>query len=74
MSTPVKLPLEDGGETRQVSTYLKAKFALLQSGASDTLTVPVTWSLEYLIEVDLVANVLHKAYHNEGIFLFVWLS
>lgn len=72
MSTPVKLPLEDGGETRQVSTYLKAKFALLQSGASDTLTV--TWSLEYLIEVDLVANVLHKAYHNEGIFLFVWLS
>jgi len=59
-----------GGDTDKVAQYLRIKFSHLQTGSNELMGVPPSWSLEYLTEVDLVANVLYQAYNNRGTF---WL-
>jgi hypothetical protein len=66
MFPPKQSPLRYGGETEEVSTYLKAKFSQLQHGTSDPLKLPLSWTLDFLVEVDLAANVLYVASRNEG--------
>jgi hypothetical protein len=54
-------------DTEQVAQYLGAMFKDLQEqGTGSDLMVPMEWGLEYLIEVDLAANVMWRAFQNQS--------
>ena len=57
-----------GGHTDEVSKYLRLKFSRLQTCSTELVHVPPRWSLDYLTEVDLAANILYQAYQNQGTF------
>jgi hypothetical protein len=70
MSPHRKIACSIGGETEQVADYLRIKFIRLQTHSNELMDVPRSWSLEYLTEVDLAANVLYQAYQNPGTLFF----
>ena len=54
-------------ETEMVAQYLCKKFHNLQVRGYDTdLLPPMEWTLEYLMEVDLAANVIWRAFQNRS--------
>jgi len=59
-----------GAGTDKVARYLRLKFNSLQTHSNELVDVPPSWSLDYLTEVDLAANILYQAYNNQGSFDF----
>ena len=57
-----------GGQTDDVSKYLRLKFSRLHTGSIELPDMPRRWSLDYLTEVDLAAHILYQAYNNQGSF------
>jgi hypothetical protein len=54
-------------DTQRVAEYLASKFNCLRGlGCKRDLVVPAGWSLDYLIEVDLAANVMLRAFRNRS--------
>ena len=54
-------------KTEMVAQYLCKKFHNLQVRGYDTdLLPPMEWSLEYLMEVDLAANIIWRAFQNQS--------
>jgi len=59
-----------GVGTDKVAKYLRRKFDSLQTHSNELVDMPPSWNLDYLIEVDLAANILYRAYNNQGISFF----
>ena|ERR1700684_762788 len=54
-------------ETEMVAQYLCKKFHNLRVRGYDTEVLPpMQWSLEYLMEVDLAANIIWRAFWNQS--------
>ena len=54
-------------ETEQVARYMQDKFQNLRvSGDGTDIRSPTEWSLEYLIEVDLAANIIWRSFQNQS--------
>ena len=54
-------------ETEQVARYMQDKFQNLQvSGDGTDIRSLTEWSLEYLIEVDLAANIIWRSFQNQS--------
>lgn len=60
-------------KTEQVAQYLRKKFHNLWVQGYDTdLVPPMEWSLDYLMEVDLAANIIWKAFQNQSKHCLGW--
>lgn len=54
-------------DTEQVAQYLQKKFQNLRVGGDGRdVPSPAEWSLEYLIESDLAANIIWRAFQNRS--------
>jgi len=54
-------------ETQQVAQYLQEKFQNLRVGGDGRdIQSPAEWSLEYLIECDLAANIIWRAFQHQS--------